>query len=114
LIHGRSEQPLDHQFGHGLRNVHHQAQWADTRSTLDGVDELASQAEGLVRVAVGDLPDLGQHQAASLFLEQAFAERAFELFDLRADRGVRELQSLGRARHAALAHDQPEALEVGS
>ena len=53
-----------------------------------------------------------QHKAVAHTREQRPAERALELLERHAGRGLREVQALGTARHAAQAGDAGEDLEL--
>ncbi len=79
---------------------------------LQGLEQLAADAEDLVGIAVHQAPHIGEDQPAALPFEQLVADHVLEQLDLRADGGLREPQLVGGARHAAFPHDGPEVEQV--
>ena len=57
--------------------------------SFEGVDELVTEREDLVCIAIGKLPRLGELQLAMTAVEELVPERFLELFDLDADVGER-------------------------
>src|SRR5687768_3440097 len=57
-------------------------------------------------------PELGEHDAASAALEQRLAELVLERLDLAAQRGLRDTESLGRARHVLRLRHGDEVLQL--
>src|SRR5262245_15972191 len=79
---------------------------------LERLQQFPPGAEDLVRIAIHDAADVGEYQRPAFALQQAFAEGAFQHFDLGTDRWLRESESLRRLRNAAFARDGPEVVEV--
>lgn len=81
-------------------------------AAVDRVNELAPEAEDLVRVAEGRPAGVGELQAATDAGEEARAEALLELTHLRGDRRLRETQAPARGRHAPFAGHRPEVQQV--
>ena len=64
------------------------------------------------RAATSSSPAGGEQHAAPIALEQPHAERALELADLRAERGLRDVAALGRAAEAARVGDRDGVLQL--
>src|SRR5690606_24051517 len=76
------------------------------------IEQLLTQAEDLVRVALHQDAQLGELEPAPLAPEERGAKALLQLPDLRADRGLRQPQPARRRRDPALAHDVVEVKQV--
>ncbi len=77
------------------------------RAVIDGLEQVLSQPEDLVGVAVDELPHLRRDQRAPGFREQFLAQPLFQRAQLGADRGGGERQlSHARARLPVRTTDQ--------
>ena len=74
-------------------------------------EQLLAGREDRVGVVERDAPRLGQVELAAAPLEQGMAEALLQLADLHRERGLRQVQPLGRARQVAVVRDRPEVAE---
>lgn len=94
--------------------VQRRADKAHRQRALDLADalrhrfELGCLREQLHRVRIEEAPRVGHLQRPRMALEQRHAERLLELLDLAAQRRLRDVQALGRAREVLLLRDRDE------
>jgi hypothetical protein len=106
------EDAVRDRFRHGIADADGEAQRAAGDLAAHRLDEAIAEREDLVGDVSDGLADLGEHEASALAAEQRLAELVRELRELLGDRGLRDAQLRRRARHAALARDDPEVAEV--
>ena len=110
-VKGRLEHLVGDQLGHDHGHPHRQA-CRSRDLALHGLLQLAAEREDLVRVAIDGAADVGEHHGASGANEQLLPESLLQLPELAADRGLRDVEDLARARHPAFADHRPEVVEV--
>ena len=69
--------------------------------------------QDVLELGRGALAERGQAHAPAVAREQRLAELLLEAPDVPADRGLRQVQRLGRAVVAAVADDRLQRAEVG-
>src|SRR5262245_17770275 len=89
LLYGRPQQSIDEQLWHRVRDPDGQLNIAPWRSPLERLEQLTSDAEDLVGIAMNDAADIGEHLGAPLPGEQRLAERLLQHPHLRADGWLR-------------------------
>lgn len=72
---------------------------------MSRVEEFASECKYLLGIVVDGLTEISQGDGAARAFVEGRAEGLFELFDLRADGGLRRPEFFRRPRDAALAGD---------
>ena len=110
-LQGRLEHLVGDQLGHDHRHAHGQPSGA-RGPALHGLQQLAVEAQDLVRVAVHGAADVGEDDRPPERASSFSPERLLQLPQLAADRGLRDVQLLARARHATFANHRPEVIEV--
>lgn len=106
------EQTVGDQLGHHHRRPHVQPQDTIGGQAAERGQKLTPRCKHLVRVLENRLAHLGQLQLAARPVEQLAGERFFQLADLRADRGLGEMEPLAGVRDAAVADHHPEIEKV--
>jgi hypothetical protein len=100
------------QLGNRVGHSHIEPQLAGAGSQADRVHQLPAGGENLVRVAHDELAGLGQDEVPSAALEQLVTKRLFQQLDLRADRGLGDVQGLRGFADTAFASDCPEIAKM--
>ena len=109
---GGLDQPLGHELRHDVRHPHHEAHGAAGGPAADRLHHLPARREDLVRVAVDEPAHLREREPPPGLAQQLLREDGLQPVDLRADRGGREPQLLGRRPEAARPDDGPEVEQV--
>ena len=76
------------------------------------VEQSLAELKNLLRAIEGRLAGLGHRDAAPGGLQQLAPNRFLQFAHLRADRLDRHVEPFGRAREAALLHDDPEIVQM--
>lgn len=102
---------LQHRRKHGANQI---IRHAEPHLTRDRAGRhlgpyLVIQGEQALALAEQSLTGTGQPQTAPVALEQAAAENLLQTLDLLADSALRQMQRVGRRRHAGLVGDGDES-----
>lgn len=85
---------------------------ASERTALERAHQLRAGLEHRIGIVERDPPGFGEFKASSDPFEQEVAHLILKLLDLNRQRGLREVQPLGRRREAAVVAAGPEIAEM--
>ena len=108
----RLKDAVSNHLGNKIGDAYQKTTRPTARTTLDGVLQLATEAENLVSVLVNNLTDFSEGKTAARFAEELLAEGSFKLAELSADGGLSKVEDLARLSDAALPGDGPEVVQV--
>ena len=112
-LQGGLQQMAGHHLGHGIRNADPQLQRpARTARLPHDLIQLRPQVEDVLGITEGQLPGIGQLQAASTFVEQLTTKVILQQLNLTADGLGRDMQKLSGLDHATVLGDGPEIEQV--
>jgi hypothetical protein len=109
---GRSEQPVHEHLGQRVGHAHGESQRLPAGPVVEGVLQLPAEGEDLVGIAVDHPAGVGEGERFAGAVEERRLERLLQGPDLRAHRGLGEVEPPAGLRDAALADGGPEVEEV--